>query len=395
MSEKVLIIGAGSGGLACALFLEKAGIPCEIYEQAPEFSNVGASFALHQNGVHVLDQLGLAEEVKKDSHELTDYLIKDKAGETLFTINTLTEDPSLFEGFLYMTRHQLIDVLYEEVKKKGISLHFGKRLQAFNQDEDSVTVQFEDGTEATGSLLVGADGTRSKVRSLLFPDEQLEYNGKWAVFGMGEEDKLDKAMTFLEQDYLSTYIGEDFNLTISKHHPTNNERLSWVYIQNQERKLSKEDFEDKPTEQFKQEVAQQFNSFKEPISEMVLNSSTFIPVQIYDVGKMSKFSCGRVTLIGDALQTTDPYTGMGATLSLEDALYLAKMLREHKDYEEAFYNYEVDRKEKVHSIHDSVDIMQDIDENTKDKQQLEEFLEGYDLQKLIDSFLAPPKVYWK
>lgn len=395
MNQKVLVVGAGSGGLACALFLEKAGIPCEIYEQAPEFSNVGASFALHPNGVHVLDQLGLAEEVKKESHELSDYLIKDKAGEELFTINTLIEDSSLFEGFIYMTRHHLIEVLYKEVKRKGIPLHFDKRLKTFSQDEGLVTVQFEDGTEETGSLLIGADGTRSKVRSLLFPDEELEYDGKWAVFGMGEEDKLGEAASFLEKDYLLTYLEDDFNLTISQHHPTNNERLSWVYIQNQERKILKKDFEDKPIEEFKHDLAQKFAEFKDPISEMILNSSTFIPTQIYNVGKMSKFSRGRVALIGDALQTTDPYTGMGATLSLEDGLYLAKMLREHKDYEDAFYYYEFDRKEKVHSIHDSVGLMQGIEENTKNNEQLKEFLEEFDTKELIDSFLAPEKVYWK
>lgn len=398
MEKHVIIIGGGSGGLALALFLEKAGIQCEIYEQAPKFSNVGASFALHPNGVHVLKELGLSKELKKASHSLSDYILKNKEGEDLFDMQSLTGDSSLFEGFIYLTRYNLIELLYQEVKRKSIPLYFSKKLVGFTQHDDSVTAQFKDGTEVNGSILIGADGTHSKVRSLLFPYEYLRYNGKWAVFGMGAEGKLGNAEIFLDQDYLSTYFKDNFNLTISKHHPTAKDRLSWVYIEDQERKIPKKDFEDKPIDEFKNELAEKFSDFKDPIQELIVNSHTFIPTQIYNIGKMSKFSLGRVALIGDALQTTDPYTGMGATLSLEDALYLAKMFREYKDYEDAFYYYEFDRKETVHNIHDSAKLMENIDSEITKKESMNDkklsSLEDSQLKELIDNFLKPQKVYW-
>lgn len=119
-------------------------------------------------------------------------------------------------------------------------------------------------------------------------------------------------------------------------------------------------------------------------------------MRVYSAGELPNFSLGKVALIGDALQTTDPYTGMGATLSLEDALYVSKMLRDHGNYEEAFYHYEADRKEKVQMIHGSAREMEKIEERIKENDSLEEVLmEEFDLEQETNAFLNSEKVYWK
>jgi 2-polyprenyl-6-methoxyphenol hydroxylase-like FAD-dependent oxidoreductase len=391
-TKKVLIIGAGTGGLALALFLEKAGIKSEIYEQAPEFSDVGASYAVHPNGTHVVSELGLADELLENSHQFSDYKIKNKAGETLLDKDILEVDDEVLEGYIYVTRYHLIDILQKEAKQKDIPIHMDKKLASLQQDTDSVTAYFEDRTEATGDILVGADGTNSTTREQIFPHEYLRYNGKWAVFGMGAEGELGEAESFLEQEYISTYFEDDFNLTISKHHPTNKERLSWIFIQNQKRKVPKKDFDEKPEAEFKQAVAEKFSDFEEPLAEMIKNSRTFFPQQIFDVGLLPKFSFGRVVLIGDALQTTDPYSGMGATLSLEDGMYLAKMLRDHLDYEDAFYYYEFDRKDLVQKIHKQTEEMDNID-----SKEFEKFFSGDgNSDEEMENYLTDmPKFYWE
>lgn len=390
MTDKILIIGGGTGGLAMALFLEKAGIPCEIYEQAPEFSNVGASYAVHPNGVHVVEQLGLSEQLSEVSHSLDNYIFKNKDGDTVYDIKDQFPDSPFLDGLIYVSRYDLIDILYQEIKRREITINYSKKLKDLRQDDESVTAYFEDGTKATGSLLIGADGTHSKTRELIFPYEYLRYNGKWAVFGMAEEGTLGAAEQFMQQDDLISYFKDDFNFTISKHHPSRKERLSWVFIQNQERKVPKKYFDEKPADVFKDELAAKFSDFKEPIGELIRRSSTFFPTQVYSAGNLPKFSFKRVALIGDALQTTDPYSGMGATLSLEDGLYLAMMLRDHSDYKDAFYYYEFDRKETVRGIHNEAAEMENLSD-----EEIDQFLKKMSGEALESSYLNPPKINWE
>lgn len=334
--------------------------------------------------------MGLGDKLRDNSHQLSDYKLKNEAGKVVYDLRSLGLEQTNLGGFIYVARHYIIDVLYQEAKRKGIKTYFSKELQTFEQDEKSVTAYFKDGTQVKGSLLIGADGTTSKVRELLFPHQYLRYNGKWAVFGMGKEGEMGEAEKFLERDYMSTYLEGDFNITISKHHPTDKEKLSWIFLQNQKRKPPKTDFEEKPEEEFKQEVAEKFSNFEEPIKEMILNSSTFFPDQVFDVGLMPKFSLGRVALIGDALQTTDPFSGMGATLSLEDGMYLAKMLRDHADYEDAFYYYEYDRKDIVQWVHKETEELDNIT-----YEDLKTYFKGSDDSSEMGSFLTDmPKVSW-
>lgn len=393
MEDKIIIIGGGTGGLAMALFLNRAGIKSEIYEKASEFKNVGASYGLHRNGVHVMQTLGLEKQLKENSHELSRYVFKDTSGEIVLDSETLDIDSSIFDDMIYISRHHMIDILYQEVQRQGIEVHFSKELSSLEQDESSVTAFFTDDSEATGSLLIGADGTNSKTRPLIFPYEPLRYNGIWAVFGMGVSGEIGDAEKFLEHDYIAGYFKDDFNMTISKHHPTDGERLSWIFIQNQDRKVPKKYFEEKPEDAFRKELAEKFNDFKEPIKELILKSSTFSPQHVFNVGMLPTFSFGRVALIGDALQTTDPYSGMGTTLSLEDGMYLARMLRDHSDYEDAFYYYEYDRKDIVRQVHKETERMKNLGLD-----DYEPFLKGEysDKEDPMDNFMADmTKVYWE
>lgn len=379
MNKKVIIVGGGIAGLATSLFLKKAGIKSEIYEQAPAFSKKGGSFVVHPNGMKVLKELNLGEELKSNSHQITDFKFMNSEGVPLFDESDLGEFSDLGNEFelINISRYHLIRVLHEKAAKEGIEIKFGKKIMSIEQCPSHVTAFFEDGTQTTGDILIGADGVNSRTRSILFPNQLLNYAGKWAIWGVLSPERLKENRHYFDREASTIFLHDNFNFFVSKHHQTDEDRLSWTMIVNEKRKLPKKHFEALPVEQLKKEVAARFSNWAMPIGELILNTETFIPKQLYSVEPMSRFSAGRVALIGDALHTTDPNTGFGTTLGLEDAMYLSKMLRDHLDHEDAFYYYEYDRKDRAHSIHKGVKEMESLTDfsflNDINPEELEKF----------------------
>ncbi|PAD29570.1 FAD-dependent oxidoreductase [Paenibacillus sp. 7523-1] len=367
MTKKIIIIGGGIAGLAMALFLKRANIESVVYEQATKYGNAGGNFVIHPSGVQVLEELGLGEVLKANSHQMTDIKVMDKGGNSIFGDMEMDGEREGMPHLINIARFHLIDILYQKSIEQGIEINFGKRLKSFTEGDDHIQVFFEDGTEAKGTLLVGADGVRSKTRSILFPfpNYPLKYAGKWGVYGLVGLDKLNDHREFFDSETSLIYFHENFNLFISKHHPTDNE-ISWSMIVNEEKKVSKKHFEEKPIEAFRSDLANQFSDWEAPIKQLIENTDNFIPKQLFKIDLMNHYSYGRVVLIGDALHTADPNAGMGTTLGLEDALYLSKLLRDH-DYDDAFHYYETDRKDRAAKVFNSASILDNLTlENTED-----------------------------
>lgn len=367
MAKKVIIIGGGIAGLAMSLFLKRANIDSVIYEQATVYGKAGGHFVIHPSGVHVLEELGLVEALKANSHQITDIKVMDKEGNSLFEDMDMDGEIEEMPHLINIARYHLIDILYQKAIEQGIEINFGKRLTSFIDGDDHIQVFFEDGTEAKGTLLVGADGVRSRTRSILFPfpNYPLKYAGKWGVYGIVDLNKLGEHKEFFASDTSLMYFHENFNFFVSKHHPTDNQ-ISWSMIVNEERKIPKKQFEEKSIETFRSDLANRFSDWNVPIKQLIENTDNFIPKQLFRIDLMDQYSHGRVVLIGDALHTADPNAGMGTTLGLEDALYLSKLLRDH-DYEDAFHYYETDRKDRAAKIFKSASILDNLTlENSED-----------------------------
>ncbi|WP_040985016.1 FAD-dependent oxidoreductase [Oceanobacillus jeddahense] len=372
MKNKVIINGGGVAGLAMSLFLKKANIESVLYEQAKAYRKSGGHFVVHPSGLNMLEMLGLGSEVEKNTHFITDMAILDKNNNSLIDEDEMAEmgldeiDLDDTPPFINAARYRLIDVLYQEALRQGIDIRFNKRLNGFTQDKDGVTVTFEDGSTDFGSILIGADGVKSKTRELLFPfpANPLKYSGKTAVFGMVDNDDLGKLKDYFTMDTTLMYVDENSIFFVSKHHPSA-EEISWSLISERPGKLPKKDFEEKPVKELKKDIASKFEDWEMPIKELVMTTDHIIAKQLYMIDLMRHYYHGRVVLIGDALHTADPFAGMGTTLALEDAMYLAKMLRDN-DYEDAFYYYEHDRKPRAEKVYKSAELINDPDAKFED-----------------------------
>jgi 2-polyprenyl-6-methoxyphenol hydroxylase-like FAD-dependent oxidoreductase len=165
-SKHILIVGGGIAGKALALFLHKASahplsvnhFTCALYESYPpsEKIYVGGGLGLAPNGVAVLSELGLEEELKKRTGVARKSFFWSENGKNLGEWN---HDGVYGTDMYGMMRSTVYDILSDEFERKGLSIEYMKRVVQVEQTTDSVNVQFADGSTARGDYLIGADGT--------------------------------------------------------------------------------------------------------------------------------------------------------------------------------------------------------------------------------------------
>jgi 5-methylphenazine-1-carboxylate 1-monooxygenase len=192
----VLIAGAGIGGLALALSLHERGIPCAVFEAAREVLELGVGINILPQAVGELDALGLLPELDAAAIRTRELRYLNRFGQAIWA-----EQRGIFAGFdapqLSIHRGRLHGVLWRAALARlgAGALRTGRRLVAFEQGAEGVTVRFADGSAERGGVLVGADGIHSALRAALHPDDGgIRWNGirmwrgalEWPLFEGGD-----------------------------------------------------------------------------------------------------------------------------------------------------------------------------------------------------------------
>ena len=174
---KVVIIGAGIGGLTTALRLHEAGIDCTVHEQSTQIRELGVGLNLLPHAVRELAELGLLDRLSSAAIRTKELLYLHRLGPEI-----LAKPCGVDAGFalpqLAFHRGRLQGVLLAAVRERlgPDAVRTGHRLVGFDQDADVVRARFADRHgdplgEVRGDVLVAADGIHSTVRATMFPDE--------------------------------------------------------------------------------------------------------------------------------------------------------------------------------------------------------------------------------
>ncbi|MBD3861623.1 FAD-dependent monooxygenase [Bacillus sp. 28A-2] len=380
MNQSIIIIGSGIAGLSLALFLKKAGIHCTVYENKPFQKQIGSSLRINRSGVKVLDSLGLTKKIENNSFSAEKLKVIAPNNIEAITIN-LMQSKNYRNRSITMQRSDLMKVLLEKAAEEHIQIQYNKKLIEYHQDQDGVVAKFDDGTQAYGPLLVGADGLHSTTRKQTFPSYTLKYAHSWALYGAVSSKEIDIHIntSMLDTDEL-LYIKKNAGFFIARSHPNSYYDISWQASGYQERKLAYQDFEWKTQAQLKKDILHCIADDWDGFLPDMISKSKIIPKQLYTTDPLPSLSKDRVVIIGDAAHTINPNTGYGSSVALEDAMYLAKMLRDYQ-FKDAFYYFEFDRKERIGSINSSLstfDISQGLD-----------FNKGFDIGILSGSKIDP------
>ncbi|MEU0795930.1 FAD-dependent monooxygenase [Amycolatopsis sp. NPDC005961] len=323
---RAVVAGGGIVGLTSGLALRRKGIDVVVYERAPEIRAAGAGLGLWANALAVFDDLGVGEQVRAIGKPGEMYF-HDTAGRLLETPEFGVED----HRFLLVHRAKLTDLLADAVGRDNIRLATG--FAAYDEHPDHVTVRLADGGEDTADVLVGADGAHSAVRAQLVPgkpaQEHIGHHAWRAVLpdpGLGlTGNRIVLGGDRCRGGYVRTYDGGVY----------------WLVNQFGAKE---------PTGTLKEQALARARHLYEGehggvLTELIRATpeDLILHNRIMLVPPLPHWASGRVVLVGDAAHAMSPHITAGATLGIEDAALLGRLLAPAGDVPAALAAYEADR----------------------------------------------------
>jgi 2-polyprenyl-6-methoxyphenol hydroxylase-like FAD-dependent oxidoreductase len=323
---RVLIIGGGIAGPVLALFLQKTGYDVQIFEAFAGPSEGGGALGLAPNGMHVLAAAGVVEAVRDVSVTSSEWAFENQKGQLLACLQP--GDPGRYgQAGVLITRAALHRVLMDQAQSQGIPVHYGKRLLSLEDHRNQpVIAHFADGTTAEGDFLVGADGIRSQVRQATMPEApKPAYTGLLAPGGFSP--CLVPHVTARSPQRTHFLFGQKaffgYFHTVTPEGP----RTAWWSTASADLP-SKEQMAALSKAGWQRRLLELHGGWADPVPLLIQSATEILPIAIHDVPSLPRWSAGRTVLIGDAAHAVAPHSGQGASMALEDAMLLAKLLRE-------------------------------------------------------------------
>lgn len=328
-----MIVGGGIGGLAAAISLRRAGVDAVVFERAEELREIGAGITLWANAIKALGRLGMAEAVREAGTPWMGGALRSPDGGIIYEIPAAAMEERFESDGVVLHRAELQRTLLGALD--GDAVRLGAGFTGFEQGQTGVVARFADGREERCDLLVGADGLHSTVRAQLLDDGPPRYAGYTAWRGV-------VAWLGGETGFESWGRGERFGLV-----DIGRGRSYWYAGKNAPER-------EKGSVGRKEELLERFGSWHEPIPEIIgaMEETGILRHDVYDRGPTKRWGEGRITLLGDAAHPMTPDLGQGACQAIEDAVVLARCVREEGDDDvvAALRLYEGRRKRRTTAI---------------------------------------------
>lgn len=345
----VVVIGAGIGGLTAALSLARHGVPVEVYERRPDqvVELAGTGMTIWSNATTTLTALGLREPLLADSAVIRRAAHHSAGNDLVFqTAIDEMEWPDATPS-VSVARGSLIRILLDGCARAGVPVHFGRTCVAVTDRSaaSAVVVHFGDGTDVEARCVVGADGTRSRIRSLLTGTDDARYYGITVWRGMSpvHEGIADGVAHMFQTRQPDGFAGMAWH--------TGDGRVAWT-IGHRSTVGGEEGAGD-----VRGYLLDRLAVVSGPPAGWVQTTDPagIIRVDLFQRPWSEHWGSGRVTLLGDAAHAMPTVLGQGACQAIEDGLVLGTVLSGHTDVAAGLREYERLRIERVRWVRQQVD----------------------------------------
>jgi 2-polyprenyl-6-methoxyphenol hydroxylase-like FAD-dependent oxidoreductase len=350
VTQPVLIVGGGVGGLTLALSLHQAGIPCRVFEAAPEIKPLGVGINLLPHGMREFTELGLQERLAAIAVETRELCFYNRYGQFIFR-----EPRGRHAGYewpqLSIHRADLYEVLLKCVfERLGPDAFLtGHKCVSISEEKNRVTAKFESGVSFEGSCAIGCDGIHSTVRRMLFPGE-----GPPGYQGINMWRGVTRMKPFLSGASMATAGWLEVGKLVV--YPIRNtldgegrQLINWVAEIQSPRNVMQDWNLGGKIEDF-YPAFEKWNFDWLDCAALIRGADQVLEYPMVDRDPLPYWTRGRVTLLGDAAHPMYPRGSNGAGQAIIDARTLTGCLIKNENIENALKEYEQTRLKAANDL---------------------------------------------
>jgi 2-polyprenyl-6-methoxyphenol hydroxylase-like FAD-dependent oxidoreductase len=350
-AKKILIVGAGPGGLTAALHLQRAGFDVTLYESVPAMRPLGVGLNLLPHAVRELTILGLAERVAAMAIEPAELAYYNKHGQLIWR-----EPRGVAAGYRWpqfsVHRGRLQLLLFEAVGERlgAGKVRTGRHLESVTQDAEGVTARFIDRNtgqvvdEARADILIAADGIHSAVRRQFYPDEIAPpFSGRMLWRAVSEAPPFLTGRSMIMAGHANQkFVAYPIDPETAKRGRSLVNWIAELWVGGDKAPIPR----DWNRRAEKARFAPPFAGWRFDwldVPALIEAAEAVYEFPLVDRDPVPRWSFGRVTLLGDAAHPMYPVGSNGASQAILDAAALTEALSAETDPAAALRAYEARR----------------------------------------------------
>ncbi|WP_311567213.1 FAD-dependent monooxygenase [Photobacterium arenosum] len=348
---KVIIIGAGIGGLSTAVALRRIGCNVEVYEQAPALRTAGSGLSVMSNASVAMSTLGINLNLEHFGAPIRHFEIRSTRDRLIRRLPLPEISSANGADSVCISRKALQQALLQQLDERCI--HVGARVSAIHEGTDSVSISFDDGRTEQCDLLVGADGIYSFVREYIQgpqPVRTADYIC-WLAITRYQHPQITPG-------YVGHYWGAGKRIGLID---VGDGEVYWwgtANMKNEQARNWTGNTED---------IMSFYNGWPAIVGDIISQTPVedIISVAAQDRQFSANWGKGRITLLGDAAHPMLTSLGQGAGMAIEDAAVLGHSLSINSDPVQALRQYEALRIPRAEMLVNASRTLSEVEQDDR------------------------------